>query len=126
MKRIWIGITVLAVLLASGCAVTYFMERCHRPISEHLAQAAEAALAEDWPRAEELANQAQEKWQRCRDFTAAFADHSVLDEAESLLGEIAVYAAARESLSFAATCSHLSRLAEAIAQSHSPLWQNLL
>lgn len=126
MKRFWIGICVLAVLLAAGIAVTYVMERCHEPISRELDAASQAVLAGDWNRAVGSAEAAFEKWQRCRDFTAAFADHSVLEEVECLFAQIQVFAAGRDTLSFAAACAHLSRLTDAVAQSHLPKWQNLL
>lgn len=126
MKRFWIGICVLALLLASGFAVTGFMERCHDPISRELEQAAQAALAGDWTAALAAAAAAREHWERCRDFTAAFCDHSVLEEMDGLFAQTEVYAAGRDALSFAATCAYLSRLADAVAQSHLPKWQNLL
>lgn len=126
MKRLWIGLAVLTVLLFSGWAVSHFMERCHEPIYEDLMQAARSAAQGDWHRAEALAASAREQWQQCRDFTAAFADHSVLEEVDSLFAEVDIYIATREHISFAATCAHLAQLAQAIAQSHCPMWQNLL
>lgn len=126
MKRLWLGICVLALLLASGFAVTCFMERCHDPISRELAQAARAALAEDWDGALTAESAARAQWGRCRDFTAAFCDHSVLEEMDGLFAQAEVYAAGRDPLSFAATCAYLSSLADAVARSHLPNWQNLL
>ncbi len=126
MKRLWIGLCVLALLLAAGLGVTYFMEQAHRPISQHLAQASQTALAGDWAQALALSDQARAQWESCCDFTAAFVDHSVLETADSLFAEIQVYAAAEDPMSFAATCAHLSRLISAIAESHLPKWQNLL
>lgn len=126
MKRFWIGVCVLSVLLASGWATTAAISHCHTPISQGLAAASQAALEGDWASAVQHCEDAAQKWQRCRDFTAAFADHSVLDEMESLFAEIQAYQQAGAQLSFAATCAHLSRLADAVAQSHLPKWQNLL
>lgn len=126
MKRFWIGVCVLAVLLVSGWVTTAAIERCHAPISQELSMAAQAALTGDWTRAVQLSEDATQKWQRCRDFTAAFADHSVLEEMESLFAEVEIYRQAESYLSFAAVCAHLSRLADAVAQSHLPKWQNLL
>lgn len=123
MKRLWIGITVLAVLLASGWAAAFFMERCHTPIRDDLTRAAQA---DPFDMAVSLAHDAHTGWLHCRDFTAAFADHSVLEEIDALFGEIEVYAAARDTISFSAACAHLSELVEAVAESHRPMWQNLL
>lgn len=126
MKRFWIGFTVLTLLLASGFTVAFFMGRCHTPISSELAQAAQAAVAGDLELGTDRAEVAHAQWLRCRDFTAAFADHAVIEEIDTLFAEIRVYAQARDSTSFAAVCGHLSELAKAVAESHHPKWQNLL
>lgn len=126
MKRFWIGITVLAVLLALGSTVAFFMGRCHSPISSELAQAAQAAMDNRFEQGMKLAENAHAEWLRCRDFTAAFADHTVLEEIDALFAEIETYAAAGDSISFSAACAHLSKLAKAVAESHHPRWQNLL
>lgn len=126
MKRFWIGITVLAVLLASGWTVAFFMEHSHTPISSDLAQAAQAAMDGRFEQAMKLVANAHTKWLRCRDFTAALADHDVLEEMDSLFAEIGVYAAAGDEITFSAACAHLSELVRAVAESHHPKWQNLL
>lgn len=126
MKRFWIGVTVLAALLLSGSTVAYFMGHCHSPISKDLSQAARVATEGQLEQAIQLTNKAHSKWLRCRDFTAAFADHDVLEEIDALFAEIHVYAAARDDISFSAACAHLSELAKAVAESHYPKWQNLL
>ena len=126
MKRFWIGICVLALLLAGGWVTTVAIERAHAPISRDLALASQAALDGDWNAAVQFSESATEKWLRCQDFTAAFTDHGVLEEMDTLFAEVAVYRQAQSYLSFAAVCAHLSRLADAVAQSHLPKWQNLL
>ncbi len=126
MKRFWIGITVLAVLLAVGLGITLFISDSHEPISLSLAQAAQKAEAADWAQAAALAKQAMAAWMQCRDFTAAFADHTVLEEIDAIFAEIDVYAAMEDRISFAAACAHLSELTKAVAESHLPKWQNLL
>lgn len=126
MNRFWIGLGVLAFLLALGLGITFFMERTHGPISQTLEQASQAALSDDWAQALRLSQQARQQWDACSDFTAAFIDHSMLELAESLFAEVQVYGETGDSHAFAATCAHLSRLTHAIAQSHLPKWQNIL
>lgn len=126
MKRLWIGIIVLSLLLASGGMVAYFMERCHTPIRHDLEQAAQAATKGRSAEAAQLAQQAKSRWLRCRDFTAAFADHDVLEEIDAIFAEIDVYAKIGDFAAFSAACAHLSELANAVAESHHPKWQNLL
>ena len=126
MKRFWIGVSVLLVLWASGSFVAHCMERCHSPISNDLSRAAQAATEGDLQRAIDLAEQALAQWLRCRDLTAAFADHTVIEEMDAHFAEIRVYAAAGDTTAFAAVCAHLSELAKAASESHRPMWQNLL
>lgn len=126
MKRFWIGICVLTLLLILGSGVTYFIENAHRPISQDLSQAAQAALAGDWDQARFLSGQARQQWDACSDFTAAFADHSALEEADALFARIDIYAAVQDPMLFAAACAQLSELTKAIAESHLPKWENFL
>lgn len=126
MKRLWIGIIVLAVLLILGGAVSWAMDAIHISMAENLQQAAEAAMAEDWGAALQCAEKARESWKDHQHFVAAFADHTPMDELEGLFAELEIYAQAREQAHFAATCAHLAQLAQAMAESHSPTWWNFL
>ncbi len=126
MKRFWIGVVILAVLLSGSFAISATMESIHRPIATQLEQAAQKALEDDWPAALELARQANDRWEKYHRFTAAFADHTPMDEMDTLLEELQVYAQTRENPHFSATCAHLCFMATAIAESHLLCWWNLL
>ncbi len=126
MKRFWIGLCILALLLAGSAAICIGMQRVHTPIAEDLALAADAALSGDWERAEALFRRADARWEKYYRFTAAFADHTPMDEMDTLIEESEIYAAKREQPHFAAACAHLSVLAAAIAESHTLSWWNLL
>lgn len=126
MNRLRIGILVLAALLILGVAVTWAMEAIHAPMTKHLQQAAQAAMKEDWTSALRYAGEAKQNWKQRQRFIAAFADHTPMDELEGLFAELEIYAQAREKEHFAATCAHLAQLTQAMAESHSPTWWNLL
>ena len=126
MKRFWIGISILSLLLASGWSVAVYTKHTFQPISRDLALASEAAIAMDQAEAKRLAGQAYNNWQRYRDFTSAISDHEVLEEINSLFAEIQVYTAAEDMVSFSAICAYLSGVTQAVAESHQPIWQNLL
>ena len=125
MKRFWIGICVLAILLAAGLGNTYLMMQAHDPISRQLAQAAEAATAGNWDQATALFLDAQSQWDSWIDLAAAFTDHNMLETADGLFAELRVYEKTDEPQVCAAGCAQLSRLIRAIAESHLPSWQNL-
>lgn len=126
MKRLWLGIVLLAALLAASLGVQAVMERTHDPIAKELDQAADAALAGDWAEADRLYQRSRDAWQRHRKVTASLADHSPMDELDMLFGELRVFAREREAVHFAATCRAASRMAKAIAQAHSITWGDFL
>ena len=126
MKRLWLGVILLAALLAASLGVQRAMERIHDPIASELEQAADAALAGDWAEADRLYHRARDAWQRQRKVTASLADHSPMDELDMLFGELRVFSRERETVHFAAACRAAARMAKAIAQAHSLTWWDLL
>ncbi len=126
MKRLWIGLILIALLLAGGYFIRTALLNIHASISDELEQAATAALQEDWPTALRLARYASGRWQQYHRFTAAFSDHSPMDEMDRLFSQLAAFAQQRENPHFSATCKELSVLARAFAESHRLSWWNLL
>ncbi len=126
MKRLWLGIGILAAVLALGLGLTFGMDAIHSQISDGMTQAAQAALGEDWDTAQAQAGNAQQSWERWRHFVAAFADHEPLEEMDRLFAELSVYRAQGLVPEYAAVCLCLARQAEAIGESHSFNWWHLL
>jgi hypothetical protein len=124
-RSIW-GIAILVALLILGIAIAAGMGNVHEGISDLLEQAAAAAELGNWQQAEELTRQAEGKWQRYHHFTAAFADHTPMDELDGLFAELMIFLKNRESPHFASTCARLPLLAQAMADSHGLQWWNLL
>ena len=126
MKRsIW-GVGILIALLILSFAIAALMHDVHYRISDLLSQAAAAAEQDDWQQADRLARQAEQQWQQYHHFTAAFADHTPMDELDGLFAELLVFLNNRESPHFASTCARLSLLAQSMADSHGAQWWNLL
>ncbi len=126
MRRLVLGISILAVLLALSVGISLAMERIHSPVADALEQAAQAALDQDWKKAEALAKDARARWEKYWIFTAAVADHTPMDDTDGLFAELSVYLQDQEMPHFAATARHLSELARAMADSHSVNFWNLL
>jgi thioredoxin-like negative regulator of GroEL len=126
MKRFWIGITVLTLLLILGIFSTVLLSRSHLPIRDTLEQAAVAALAGDLGQADQLLKKAKVQWDRNRLWAAALVEHGVLEEAECLFAEAEVYAKAANRQALAAACARLAQIMDTIAQSHQTSWQNVL
>lgn len=126
MKRLWIGVALLAAVLVIGIALTVTFEKLHRPLAEKLEAAGWAALDENWEKAEVLTEEARADWQKLRHFTAAVADHEPLEEMDVLFARLQVGLRQRDVTNFAALCRQLAALAAAVADSQAVTWWNLL
>ena len=126
MKRGWIGVGLLTVLLMGGLLVTRVMDKTHSEISEELERAARSAIAGDWEDAAEAAKDAFEEWQENWHFSAAFADHEPMEEIDALFAQLLPYLLDRDGVSFAAACRELARQIKAIGDAHGLNWWNLL
>lgn len=109
MKRLWVGILLLLVLLAGTLAVTVAMDRIYAPM-------AEALKAGDLEAAEE-------RYGRWRQLTAAFADHGPMEEMDALFARAEICGDEQERK---ALCAELAQRAKAMSNAHSPTWWNLL
>lgn len=126
MKRGWIGLALLVVLLASGLLTAKKMEEIHGDGAKTLTRAGAYALEDNWAPARELAFQTMKQWQEHREFTAAFADHEPMEDVDCLFAELPVYAREEDAAHFAAICAELSKRLEAVSNAHSFLWWNVL
>lgn len=126
MKRIWIGIGLLIGLLVGGIWSAKFMEDNQRLCAGDLRRASGLVLEEDWPLAEALTKRAEDRWEKKRHVTASLADHGQMDEIDGFFARLKVYGAAHDAVSYSGTCAHLAQLMEALGESHSFLWWNLL
>lgn len=126
MRHFWCGILTLILLLGICLLITGEIVRIHRPVAGFLEQAAIAGAKEEWPAARELVSKADKLWRYGHAFTAAVADHTPMDEIDSLFRRLPVLAAAEETVEFTAACRALAQKTEAMVQAHSWAWENLL
>ena len=123
MRRFWIGIALLSVLLAVSTAVSLIMPRLHTPICALLEEASQCS---DWAQAQALTEDAYRRWERCRRFTASVADHEPMEAIDSGFAQALAFLRRQEQAEFAAACAGLARSVQAMAESHSLLWWNFL
>ena len=126
MKRCWLGVGILLVLLGLSLWVTAKMADIHEPLSVTVEEAGEAAQTGDWARAETLATDARSLWYQNRPFTASVADHAPMDEIDALFARLPVAARNGDGAEFADLCARLSVLLHAMAEGHQALWWNVL
>lgn len=126
MKRFWTGIVIMALLLAACVGIAVWLERNNRPVAQNLQRASDCAADGQWDLAVEYALRAQARWNKTRKLTAALADHSVLEEVDSVFAQLRVYARLEETQAFCVLCSRLAVMTESIAQNDLPQWYVLL
>ena len=126
MKRFFLGLLILTMLLCGSLLIHRSLHYIHAPIADDLEQAAHAALREDWGKALSFARRASDRWHQFHRFTAAFADHTPMDELDQLFAQLPFFAHQRENPHFSALCQDLSTLARAMAESQRLSWWNLL
>lgn len=126
MKRSWFGFLLLMVLLALSLTVTWVMAEIHKPVSQDLRQAANLALAQDWDGANACAQSARNGWDARANLRLCFADHTPVEDIDSLFAELDAYTAEKETADFAAVCLALKEKVDAVGQAHGLSLWNLL
>ena len=125
-RRFILGLVILVLVLSFAIGTAIGMKAIHAPAEAALSQAAALALADDMEQAVPLAREAYDRWLKYRSVTAAFADHSPMDDTERLFREMLVYAQADEVPHFAACCQQLSAMLQAIYETHGFSLKNIL
>ena len=87
MKRIWLGIGVLAALIAVGVWSMFAADAIHGDMARQLHQ---AAYRTDSRQAFDTSQQVQRQWERYFLFTATMADHTDVDEIDALFAQMEV------------------------------------
>lgn len=126
MKRGWIGLALLLILLGAGLLVTWFMGETHEEIADKLEDAGVLALTGDWEGADRLVRRARMEWDKSWRISAALTDHEPMEEIDSLFAQLEIYRRQREALSFGALCAQLSSLLEDLGDAQGLNWWNLL
>lgn len=126
MKRFWLGVAFLFLLLTFGVWQMVGLSHIHKNLSQTLSNAALAARQQDWHAADTLSQNAQDQWEQYRHLTASFADHEPLEEAEQLFAELQICKELSLEENYAVVCSDLSQICKAIAESFQISWWNVL
>ena len=123
--RFYLGLVILLVLLGLGIAASVGIRAIHQPVETLLTQAANLAMADNLEEALPLARKAYKTWQKTHSFTASLADHSPMDETNTLFQEMLVYGQMEEVPHFIASCRELTVMVQAIYDAHAFSLKNL-
>lgn len=126
MKRSWLGLVLLVLLLAVGILSTWGMGRVHEPVCRDLEAAARACLAENWPKAAYHVALARRSWENWELLRASLTNHGPTEEIDALFAVLEIYGSRREDVAFAALAREMAEKIEAVGDAHSLLWKNIL
>ena len=126
MLRLWIGIGILAILLAMGIGLLWGSGVFFEELSQDLQQAEDFALAGNWQAAGEKVEKSREKWEAYRPFWASFTDHEPVEQMQNLFAQLELYRTRQLEVEFAAVCRNLVHVAEAIDEAHGLRWWSVL
>lgn len=126
MKRSYLGLGLLILMLILSLGAGWAMGAVQAPVSGHLEQARELALAGQMDQARTQAEAARSAWDRWTGLRSWFADHSPLEQISGGFDQLAVYARAGEPVPFAALCAQLKSQVEAVGQAHVLNLRNFL
>lgn len=125
-RRFLLGVLLLLTLLACAIAAGIGMRAIHQPGEQALNRAVVLAQSGDLSQAVRLGNEAFQRWQTYRTVTAIFADHTPMDQTQTLFQEMQVYAHAGEGPHFTACCAQLAAMLRAMYETHSFSLGNIL
>ena len=126
MRRTMVGVILLAVLLVGGIVSAMAMARHNEAVADQLDTAAAQAMAGDLPGAIQIAQEAQDIWEERWSISAAFTDHSPLEQIDGGFARLRLYGEAGDPVSFASVCVELAKQIEAIGDTHGAQWWNIL
>ena len=125
MKRMWIGVGLLAVMLTAGLLMSGTMEKRISPNAEKLLQAAAAAMDENWQEAAALTDAVRADWDRVSRLAELLSTHEDLEQIETAFTQLSSYQGI-DGPAYSALCTALARQMEALAKTHGCSWENLL
>lgn len=121
--RMGLGLGILLFFLIAGLFAAATMKHACDPVAQLLKRAS----AQDNPQlAIELAQEAKQKWDRHSNSIAALADHTPMDEIDSLFAQAISCAENGQTADFSALCSRLSLLVSAVYDAHRLTWWNII
>lgn len=88
MKRIWISLSILAVVFAAALANSWYLDHLTEDMAHTLAEAQALAETEDWEGGQKLTAKALEQWEKASDYLYIVVRHSDSDEVAAGFREV--------------------------------------
>lgn len=117
MKRSWIGLGLLVLLLAASVTVTWGMNTVHRQVAQDLHR---AAMSADPEQAENFVALAEDQWKQWHHFRSCFADQTPVEEIDAQFAKLR-HCQQEERTSLAA---ETAQMVSAMGDAHDFTWWN--
>ena len=126
MKRGWIGLILLLVLLVGGILSAGYLTEYQKPLAAEMDRAGDLALLQEMEQASRIAREVRAQWQRRWKITAVFSDHQPMEQIDALFAQLEKYEAEDDPRGYALVCCQLASELMAMADGNIPSWWNLL
>ena len=126
MRRTWVGIVLLALLLILGIFSVLGIRGPLDAIADGLETASTLALSGSVADGAEDVQEALQLWTSARNAIAAFTDHDPLERIDAGFALLELYAAMGDNRNFSLVCLELSMQVRALGDAHSVRWWNIL
>ena len=126
MSRTWVGIALLALLLALGIGSVMGIHGPLDTIARQLEIASTAALSGSLAEGTPAVQEAQNLWFSLRNGLAAVTDHDPLERIDAGFSLLELYTAMEDNQNFSVLCLELSMQIRAVGDAHSLRWWNIL
>ncbi len=127
MRRLWVAAALILVLVALSSVHVIALGQITNQTTEHLEQARQALIQEDWEEAGILIEDAYHNWEQQDFYLHTTLRHTDIDTVRASFHEARAYLSAREDASeCAAVCARLVNQLELILEGELPTLKNLL
>ena len=126
MRQVWIGVGILAALLLGGIWIGETQADAHGQQIRDLELASQAAMEENWARAEAHLIRAEKKWEEKRNRSAMIYRQDTLEQIDGLFAQLRAELACRSREGFCANCAILAQVLRNLPEAHRFRWRSFL
>ena len=126
MKRVWIAIGLLLIILTGTLAHSFYIASFTHDLSLLLEAAEKEAERGAWDKAKELTQIAHEKWDKCSTYLHITLRHTETDEIYTGFREVAEFIQCQEGGEYSAANARLIANLELMAEAEQLTLKNVL
>lgn len=125
MKPLWVAVSLFFLLLLLLGFEANWLDSTTKPLAQDIRQAAQAAEVQDWPQAEALTHQVQDRWKTQVPILLLLKTHRDIQEISLLLEESLVLLESQSWDDYAVVSLQLRHALEGLGEIEQLCWGNL-